>query len=284
MTLPYTEEQWSAIAKAGHEVDRRLQAGDVRLSMGGEPTFVSIDDVDGAEWNTDAVGPTKRRYAENLIRRLRDRFAPGGLLHYGQGKWYPGEQLPRWAFAVYWRADGQPLWENAAAHRQRNSGAARRPSTTPAAFAATLAEQLGLPADSALPAYEDPAHFLLIEQKLPINLDPATNKLDDPQERARVIKVFERGLDKPSGYVMPIQVWHSQARGRSWVTERWALPARASVPPARRFARSVSGCRWVRFPISGLRISRMSCPIDPFAAHARLAAARGAAARPARSR
>ena len=125
VTLPYTEEQWQAIAKAGHEVDRRLREGDVRLSMGGEPTFVSIDDVDGAEWNTEAVGPDKRRYAETLIRRLRDRFAPGGLLHYGQGKWYPGEQLPRWSFSVYWRRDEQPLWENDALVDHGGAGKAR---------------------------------------------------------------------------------------------------------------------------------------------------------------
>jgi uncharacterized protein (DUF2126 family)/transglutaminase-like putative cysteine protease len=222
VTLPYTEAQWQAIAKAGHEVDRRLVAGDVRLSMGGEPTFVSIDDVDGAEWNTEAAGPHKRRYAENLIRRLREKFAPGGLLHYGQGKWYPGEQLPRWSFCVYWRKDGQPLWENAALVDKevpvKPAGEADAER-----FAATLAAQLDLPADCALPAYEDPAHFLLIEQKLPLNLDPINNKLDDPQERARVIKVFERGLNKPAGFVMPVQVWHSQERGRRWVTERWAL-------------------------------------------------------------
>ena len=90
-------------------------------------------------------------------------------------------------------------------------------------FTTTLAQQLDLPSDCAMPAYEDPAHFLLIEQKLPLNIDPADNKLDDPQERARVVKVFERGLGKPSGYVMPIQAWHSQERGRRWVTERWAL-------------------------------------------------------------
>ncbi len=222
VTLPYTEEQWQAIAKAGHEVDRRLQAGDVRLSMGGEPTFVSIDDVDGAEWNTEAVGPDKRRYAENLIRRLRDRFAPGGLLHYGQGKWYPGEQLPRWSFSVYWRKDGQPLWENDALV---DNEVPVKPATVADAerFVATLAQQLDLPPDCAVPAYEDPAHFLLIEQKLPLNLAPATNKLDDPQERTRVMRVFEHGLENPTGYVMPIQVWHSQERGRRWVTERWGL-------------------------------------------------------------
>ena len=61
VTLPYTAEQWKAINKAGGEVDRRLDAGDVRLSMGGEPTFVSIDDIEGAEWNTGANLCRKRR-------------------------------------------------------------------------------------------------------------------------------------------------------------------------------------------------------------------------------
>ncbi|MGB0084080.1 MAG: transglutaminase family protein [Rhodomicrobiaceae bacterium] len=222
VTKPYSDEQWAAITAAGYEVDRRLSAGDVRLSMGGEPTFVSVDDMDGVEWNTAAVGPNKRRYGENLVRRLRDRFAPGGLLHYGQGKWYPGEQLPRWAFAVYWRADGEPLWQNESLIDDEVSEKA--PTIEDAdRFTKALSSKLGLPQDTPIPAYEDPAHFLLIEQKLPINLDAKTNKLDNPAERARVVRVFERGIAEPTSYVMPIQVWQSQERGRRWVTERWAF-------------------------------------------------------------
>ncbi|MGD9671411.1 MAG: DUF2126 domain-containing protein [Hyphomicrobiaceae bacterium] len=222
VTNPYSEETWTAIADAGHAIDERLRQGDVRLSMGGEPTFVAADDMEGAEWNTAAVGPNKRRYADDLIRRLEDRFAPGGMLHYGQGKWYPGEQLPRWAFALYWRTDGQPLWERHDLISRETPG---RQATAEDAhrLIAALSGHLGLPQDSAVPAYEDAAHFMLVEQKLPINLTPQTNKLEDPAERERVIRVFDRGVTEVAGYVLPIQVWHTQDRGRRWVTERWAL-------------------------------------------------------------
>ena len=114
VTLPYTDQQWESINALGRAIDRDLVAGDVRLTMGGEPTFVSIDDMDGAEWNTAAMGPAKRVLAERLLDRLRQRLAPGGLLHCGQGKWYPGEPLPRWALTCYWRADGVPLWHDRA--------------------------------------------------------------------------------------------------------------------------------------------------------------------------
>ena len=114
VTKPYSEEQWQDINDLGEVVDQHLKAGDVRLTMGGEPTFVSVDDMDGDEWTNEAVGPTKRHYAEDLICRLSRRYAKGGLLHFGQGKWYPGEQLPRWAFAVYWRRDGEPMWKDEA--------------------------------------------------------------------------------------------------------------------------------------------------------------------------
>jgi len=224
VTKPYTDEQWARILEVGHEVDARLKTGDVRLTMGGEPTFVSVDDMDGDEWNTAAVGPTKRRLAEDLVRRLQKRFAPRGLLHYGQGKWYPGEQLPRWAFALYWRADGQPLWEDTSLIASEAKPFA--PTITQAqTFAETLCEELGLPRDSALPAYEDAGYFSLVEQKLPINLSPDDNKLADPAERKRVVSVFDRGLDKPVSYVLPIQPWNARglSRKRRWMTERWSI-------------------------------------------------------------
>lgn len=222
VTKPYSDEQWAAILKLGHEVDERLNAGDVRLTMGGEPTFVSAVDMEGGEWMNQAVGPTKRRYAEDLVRRLSARFGPGGLMHFGQGKWYPGEQLPRWAFSAYWRRDGEPLWTRPELI-DREEPVRPADEATAQRFMETLCGQLGLPRQSGIPAYEDVAHFALVEQKLPINLDPSDNKIEDEAERARVIKTFERGLGKPSGYVLPIQVWQVRDVGRRWVTENWAL-------------------------------------------------------------
>ena len=208
VTMPYTDIQWQEIVAAGHAVDAKLNAGDVRLTMGGEPTFVSIDDMNAAEWNNAAVGPTKQRFAEELVHRLRDRFAPGGLLHYGQGKWYPGEQLPRWSYSVYWRTDGEALWDDPELidreQPERPAGIANAEQ-----FSKDLCAQLGLPPDSAIPAYEDAGHFALAEQKLPIGVEATTNKLEDPAERARLVAVFSRGLDKPTGYVLPIQIWQT---------------------------------------------------------------------------
>ncbi len=222
VTKPYSEEQWQAILASGSAVDQRLNASDVRLTMGGEPTFVSIDDMDGAEWTSAAVGPTKRRFAEELIRRLAKQYGKGGLLHFGQGKWYPGEQLPRWSFSLYWRSDDEPLWADPELIGREEP---RKPADFADArnFVGELCRQIGVPDDSAIEAYEDAAHFMLVEQKLPLGVEPGDNKLEDEQERARVIKAFERGLDQPSGFVLPIQAWQTKDRGRRWVTERWQM-------------------------------------------------------------
>ena len=96
---PYSEAQWRAINALARRVDGDLETLDVRLTQGGEPTFVAVSGGDTPEWNYLAMGPAKRRLAGRLLRRLHARFAPAGLMLFGQGKWYPGEPLPRWALA-----------------------------------------------------------------------------------------------------------------------------------------------------------------------------------------
>ncbi|WP_029007960.1 DUF2126 domain-containing protein [Azospirillum halopraeferens] len=221
VTKPYTERQWSTIEALGHAIDAELQAGDVRLTMGGEPTFVSIDDMDGAEWNTTAVGPNKRRLAGDLVHRLMRRFAPGGLLHFGQGKWYPGESLPRWALAVHWRRDGEALWANAdlLAREDKDYGFGTAEAGT---FLVTLARRLGIDPSLVLAAYEDPWHFLRREALLPVNVDPLDSKLEDKEERARLAKVFTRGLNEPVGFALPINRRVTQ-QGPVWLSSVWPL-------------------------------------------------------------
>jgi uncharacterized protein (DUF2126 family)/transglutaminase-like putative cysteine protease len=221
VTLPYTEEQWEKILALGCQVDREIRDRDIRLTMGGEPTFVSIDNMEGAEWNTAALGAEKRKLAGGLLERLRERFAPGGLLHYGQGKWYPGEPLPRWALGCYWRKDGTPLWRDREllARDDVDYGSGVAEART---FTETLARRLGLDSEYVSAAFEDPFYHLHQERALPVNVDPLENQLEDPLERERIRKVFERGLDTPVGMVLPLQRGVGKS-GPEWQTGLWML-------------------------------------------------------------
>ena len=220
ITKPFSDESWEALNALGRKVDGVLAENDVRLTMGGEPTFVSIDDFESDEWNTAAVGPTKREKADILIRRLRERFAPGGFLHYGQGKWYPGESLPRWTFSLYWRQDGKPIWQNPDLIAEEGSDAGVGEADARAILTG-IAEELGVPPDMVQPAYEDPAEWIIKEGNLPENVDPSNSKLEDPEERSRIARVFERGLTTPTGHILPIQAWNARATGRRWISEKW---------------------------------------------------------------
>jgi uncharacterized protein (DUF2126 family)/transglutaminase-like putative cysteine protease len=219
VTKPYSEETWERIDGVGQAIDAELAALDVRLTMGGEPTFVSIDDPDGAEWSTAALGEEKRRLASELFHRLRDHYAPDGLTHFGQGKWYPGEPLPRWSLNCFWRRDGLALW--------------RRPeliadesldydvtSETAKRFLERVAVLLGVRATFMLPAYEDAFHYLWRERRLPSNVDPLKSRLTDPLERARLARLFEHGLERAVGYVLPLG---RDPAGTRWRSGPWFL-------------------------------------------------------------
>ncbi len=221
VTKPYTDEQWQRITKLGEQIDAELEAGDVRLTMGGEPTFVSIDDMDGDEWTTAAFGPTKKRLAGELLGRLRQKFGPGGLLHFGQGKWYPGESLPRWAYTCYWRTDGLPVWCDPQwfADPDRDYGFDTEHARK---FAQGLSVRLNLGQEHLIPAYEDAFVYEQKERQLPVNVNPEDSKVDRPEERERLRKVFSRGLKEPVGFVLPIQRADGKD-GPEWQTGPWKL-------------------------------------------------------------
>ncbi|MCB1229521.1 MAG: transglutaminase family protein [Verrucomicrobiae bacterium] len=258
VTAPYTEEEWEAIDTLGKAVEARLESADVRLTMGGEPTFVSIDDMEGDEWNTAAMGPMKRGLADELLHRLKNRFAPGAFLHHGQGKWYPGEQLPRWAFSCHWRRDGIPAWEDPSliADEKEDYGHTCKESGE---FINRLAKKLGVGGKHIQAGYEDAWYYLWRERRLPANVDPFDSKLDDKIERERLARVFERKLDSEVGHVLPLSRGNSES---GWVSGPWFFrPERLYLIPG-------DSPMGFRLPLESLPwteedLGWMTTPVDP---------------------
>ncbi|MBK5278027.1 MAG: transglutaminase family protein, partial [Bacteroidia bacterium] len=217
VTKPYSEEQWATIIGLGNKVDEDLLAGDVRMTMGGEPTFVSVDDMEGKEWNTTADGPHKRILGNQLISKLRNSFGAGGLIHKGQGKWYPGEPLPRWQYSAIWRNDGNPVWKNDALLDLTEDNSSNSIDDV-LKLARELTKFLNIPPEHVHPALEDAFFFLWEEGKVPANLDPYKSNLSDSLERKKLSELLISGLGKPVGYVIPLEwnYWNDR-----WISCKW---------------------------------------------------------------
>ncbi|QVL45330.1 MAG: transglutaminase family protein [Methylophilaceae bacterium] len=227
VTKPYSEEDWLKIDQLGEKVDADLKKQDVRLTQGGEPTFVSIDDMEGAEWNTEAHGEQKRQLAGELALKLKQHFTKGSLLHYGQGKWYPGEPLPRWAISLFWRVDGKPIWHDEQLFSDEHVND-KYTAKHAAQFAKTLAKQLDFPEACLIPAYEDVVSLAHLEACLPENIDPLKVDLNDSEERRRLARLLETGLGDVVGYVMPIKAVETKKKSKEksnveWLTSKWPI-------------------------------------------------------------
>lgn len=224
VTLPYTDEAWRTICDVGRRVDERLAAGDVRLTVGGEPTFVSVDNQVDEEWTTDADGPHKRQRASDLAARLKAVWAPRGLVQRGQGRWYPGEPLPRWEIALHWRTDGRPLWSDDAllADPWINQP---DPVDGEAGYRvlAAIADGFGLPPSQVRPAYEDPLSRLAAKVRMPEG-DPVSSDddlaEDSPAGRAALLARLDESTSAPAAFVLPL---HRRDDDFGWASANWRL-------------------------------------------------------------
>ena len=228
VTKPYTDAQFAAIDALGRQVDKDLQKHDVRLTVGGEPTFVSIDDREDNAWHYGALGGDKKELGKIVAKRLQSAFAEGGLRMHTQGKWYPGEILPRWAVPCYWRKDGSPVWKNPdlLADPDISEGATLESGEK---FLQELAMTLGIPQDYVLSAREDAFYYLEKESKLALENEIESADAFDKAERERLQKLIETGLKAPVGYVLPLLYSHSRKR---WVSNAWRFqsPHMALLP------------------------------------------------------
>ena len=271
VTLPYTDAAWQAINALGARVDERLAAGDVRLTVGGEPTFVSIDNQVDPEWLTDADGPHKRQRASALAARLKKVWAPGGLVHHSQGKWYPGEPLPRWQIGLIWRTDGEPLWTDDALLADPWPTEPQTIALAPDAGAQLLgaiADGLGLPASQVRPAYEDALGRLLAAVRRPAGEPVSADddlESDTAEHRAALMDRLDETVVEPAAYVLPL---HRRDDDSGWASADWRMRR------GRIVLLDGDSPAGLRLPLDSIswKPPRPSYPADPLAARDDLSA------------
>ncbi len=212
VTAPYTKEQVKRIKNLGYTVDQLLESGDVRLTMGGEPTFISVKDMESEQWNTAADGKDKRELGMDLAEKLKFSFAQNGFIHFGQGKWYPGEPIPRWQYGIFWRKDQEKLWgnEKLIGNPTKKGNLKLEDSNN---FMRLLTQVLGLNSNLFLPAFEDKYYYLWEEQNLPVNFDKTNSNTLDNISRKTLVELLESGMDEATGFVLPLRM--------NIVSEKW---------------------------------------------------------------
>ncbi|WP_082566873.1 transglutaminase family protein [Janibacter sp. Soil728] len=229
VTKPVTDEQWADITTLGEAVDDLLAKGDVRLTMGGEPTFVAAGGTKDPQWHTAADGEQKRELAMALARRLS---GPGTLRHHGQGKWYPGEPLPRWQIGLAERTDGQPLWRDPDLlddpwGPEREDSTSAEAADAARGLALGIARRTGIPVEQLVAAVEDPLQQLAQEARRPAgeaptpgDLAPDAEDASDEAKRAAALARIDAEVDPdtPAAWVLPI---FPAPDGEGWATTTW---------------------------------------------------------------
>ena len=215
VTRPYTPAQVDHLQQLGQHVDERLAAAGIELTMGGEPTFVSLDDPTSAQWTVAADGPEKRVIANRLARALAEEFAKGGLVQRSQGKWYPGEALPRWQIGLIWRSDGEQLWSDPGllADPFEPDQAYQDAPARAEALARTITADFGLPPEQLRPCFEDPLARLAEEVGRPEGARP-TGEPERPD--GDLVADLDRNETTPAAWALPLVP--------SWFGEIWASP------------------------------------------------------------
>ncbi len=220
---PYSAAQWTRLESAAASVDAALRGTGIRLGQSTSLEFGKPDQPDAPEWRTTGQGPDKWRTATRLMERLREKRMPGSIILLGQGEWYAGEPAPRWALHCIGRRDGQPLW-SAASFSADRAGDEKTEAADAARFAKALAGALGLPAGSAVPAFEDQLYQLWSENAQ-VDYAPDTRQFEDPVQRSQLAEQLSKTHAEPTGHVIPL-AWDYHAatwRSRPWQTRRQQL-------------------------------------------------------------